>query len=424
MSRAARPGGLGTASSFPRGRESGDAGLSKAPGRPRRGGDAEHRSCWAHLAAALWLALFASVALAHKASDGYLTLERHEGAITGRLDLALRDLELAVGLDADGDGAITWGELKSRRGLIEGYALSRLALATESQACTTEPTGQRVDRHTDGAYAVIDFVATCDAEPALTLRYTVLHEVDPQHRGLVRYVDARGAERSFVLSAQAPETAFAARHDVIAQAMAFAREGVRHIWSGYDHLLFLVSLLLPAVLVRRDSAWMPAPSLLGALYDVAKTVTAFTIAHSITLALAVLDVVRLPDRFVEAVIALSVVLAALNNLRPVVGDSRWLVAFGFGLVHGFGFAGALGELGLPADARLISVAAFNVGVELGQLAIVIPFIALAWLVRGQPAYRRVALVGGSTAIAVIASVWFAERAFDLPIVSAAGLTLQ
>lgn len=380
------------------------------------------RALW--VAIALSLALAAPGAWAHKASDGYLTLERHEAAITGRLDLALRDLELAIGLDLDGDGAITWGELKSRRSLIEDYALSRLGLATEGRGCTSEATGLRVDRHTDGAYAVIDFVARCGSAPALMLRYAVLHEVDPQHRGLVRYVDARGAERSFVLSAQTPEATFATEHDVMAQAMAFAREGVHHILTGYDHLLFLVSLLLPAVLIRRDGRWAPAPSLFGALCDVAKTVTAFTLAHSITLALAVLDVVRLPDRLVESAIALSVVLAALNNLRPVVGDSRWIVAFGFGLVHGFGFAGALGELGLPADARLISLAAFNLGVELGQLAIVIPFVAIAWLVRGRPAYRRVALVGGSMAIAALATVWFAERAFDFPIVTAAGFALR
>ena len=184
---------------------------------------------------ALWMAIGLSLALvapgvwAHKASDGYLTLERHESAVTGRLDLALRDLELAIGLDSDADGAITWGELKSRRGQIEDYALSRLGLATEGHACTSEATGQRVDRHTDGAYAVIDFVAHCDNAPALTLRYTVLHEVDPQHRGLVRYLDARGAARSFVLSAQAPETTFATEHDVMAQSMKFAREGVHLI---------------------------------------------------------------------------------------------------------------------------------------------------------------------------------------------------
>ncbi len=207
-----------------------------------------------------------------------------------------------------------------------------------------------------------------------------------------------------------------------AQVMAFAREGVRHIGSGYDHLLFLVSLLLPAVLVRRDGAWQPAPTFAGALGDLAKTVTAFTIAHSVTLALAALDLVRLPDRLVEPAIALSVVLAALNNLRPVFGGARWVVAFGFGLVHGFGFAGALGELGLPAGARLVSLAAFNAGVEFGQLAIVIPFVAIAWLVRGSRAYRRFALAGGSVAIAAIAAVWFAERAFDLPLVVAAGVT--
>jgi hypothetical protein len=150
-----------------------------------------------------------------------------------------------------------------------------------------------------------------------------------------------------------------------------------------------------------------------AFWDVARVVTAFTVAHSITLSLATLELVSLPSRAVEAAIAASVLLAALNNLHPVVLGRRWLVAFGFGLIHGFGFASVLAELGLPGDALLLALLAFNLGVELGQLAIVVVFLPLAYALRRSTLYRHVVFTGGSALIAVLAAVWFAERAFNL-----------
>ena len=144
-----------------------------------------------------------------------------------------------------------------------------------------------------------------------------------------------------------------------------------------------------------------------------RIVTAFTVAHSITLTLATLEVVSLPSRWVEATIAASVVLAALNNLRPVFRGRRWTMAFGFGLVHGFGFASVLADLGLPRDALALALVGFNLGVEAGQLAIVAAFLPLAFALRRSVFYRRVVLWGGSLAIAAIAAAWFVERAFDL-----------
>jgi HupE / UreJ protein len=148
-----------------------------------------------------------------------------------------------------------------------------------------------------------------------------------------------------------------------------------------------------------------------AAVDVLKVVTAFTLAHSITLSLAVLGAVELPSRLVESVIAASVVAAALNNVRPLVTRRLWLVAFGFGLVHGFGFASVLADLGLPSDALALALVGFNVGVELGQLAIVLLFLPLAFALRRTSFYRRWVMHGGSLAIALLAAVWFAERAF-------------
>jgi hypothetical protein len=368
------------------------------------------------LVIAALLALAVAPVHAHKPSDAYLTLARDGTVVTGQWDVALRDLEAAIGLDADGDGAITWGEVRAKHDAIAAYALSRLALRSDNRPCTLRAAGHAIDSHTDGAYAVMMLSGSCEeAGPTVVVDYRLLFDVDPTHRGLLNYIE-RGETRSAIFSADKPTHALGGdTGGWLVQLGQYAHEGVRHIWTGFDHMLFLLSLLLPAVLVRRERAWEPTASFRAAFIDVVKVVTAFTIAHSITLSLAVLGIVSLPSRFVESAIALSVVFAALNNLRPWVENARWIAAFGFGLLHGFGFAGALADLGLPTGSLALSLAGFNIGVELGQLAIVTLFLPLAFAIRATWAYRRVALAGGSLAIAALASVWFVERAFDLPL---------
>jgi hypothetical protein len=275
--------------------------------------------------------------------------------------------------------------------------------------------GHEVDRHTDGAYAVVRWTGRCAHEaPTLAVDYRLLFDVDATHRALVRYVAEDGGAKSTVLTADAPRASLSAHTSRFEQALAYLAQGAHHIWEGFDHLLFLISLLLPAVLVRRGERWQAGASFREAFVDVAKIVTAFTVAHSITLTLAVLDVVSLPSRLVESAIAASVVLAAANNLRPLVRNARVVAAFGFGLIHGFGFAGALGELGLPDDALALALASFNVGVELGQLAIVAVFLPAAFVLRATRTYR-VAVTAGSIAIAAIGTLWFVERAFEVSV---------
>jgi HupE/UreJ protein len=351
---------------------------------------------------------------AHKASDGYLTIDHRGAALAVRLDLALRDLDNAIGLDADGDGAITWGELRARHADLAAYAQTRLRISSAGERCTLTVAAHEVDRHTDGAYAVLRLTGQCASEaPVIAVDYRLLFDVDPTHRGLVRYVAPDGGSKSLVLSADTPTASLSSHTSALDQAAAYLAQGAHHIWQGFDHLLFLLSLLLPAVLIWKKGTWAPVGSFRSAVIDVAKIVTAFTVAHSITLTLAVIGVVALPSRLVESAIALSVVLAAANNLWPVFRHGRVLAAFGFGLIHGFGFAGALGELGLPDGALALSLASFNVGVELGQLAVVAVFLPLAFAFRATPAYRSVVLKAGSAAIVVVAMLWFVKRAFDI-----------
>jgi hypothetical protein len=346
--------------------------------------------------AVLLLLLLPALAHAHKPSDSYLTLQPEAAVTRGQWDIALRDLEYAIGLDANGDGAITWGELRARRAELEAYAFARLALRAKDEACAIEPGELLFDEHSDGGYAVLRFSAPC---AATHVEYRLFFDLDPTHRGLLRL----GATTA-VLSPEQPRLALDARPP-LRQFLDYAREGVWHIWIGFDHVLFLLCLLLPAVTYA--ARFKPV------FWDVFKVVTAFTVAHSITLALAALAVVQLPSRLVESAIALSVVLAALNNLWPVVTARRWIVAFVFGLIHGFGFASVLADLGLPKDALLLALVGFNLGVEAGQLAIVAAFLPAAFALRNTWGYRRVVLLGGSAAIALLAALWLVERAFDL-----------
>ncbi len=177
--------------------------------------------------------------------------------------------------------------------------------------------------------------------------------------------------------------------------------------------MFLISLLLPAVLWRRDCGWQPVKKFRTAFIEVAKIVTAFTLAHSITLSLATLQILSLQSRWVESAIAASVLLAALNNIFPLVNKRIWLMAFGFGLIHGLGFASVLTDLGLPGDALALALVGFNLGVEAGQFVIVGAFLPMAFWLRQTWCYQRLTLAAGSWLIAVIAVFWLLDRSLNL-----------
>ncbi|MGE3293793.1 MAG: HupE/UreJ family protein [Geminicoccaceae bacterium] len=366
------------------------------------------------LAAGLLLGL-AGPALAHKASDGFLELTLAGAEIDGRIDLALRDVEQAIGLDADGDGAITWAELEARQADIAAYVAARLDLAADGAPCPVRPGALLVDHHSDGAYAVLRLAAACPAPPhRLAIGYHLLFDLDPLHRGLVQVSDGTGVHTA-VLAPDAPELRLSVggTPNLLSQILSYGRQGVWHIWIGFDHILFLLSLLLPAVLRRRDGRWRAVGTFREAAVEVLKVVTAFTLAHSVTLTLATLGVVALPSRLIESLIAASVVLAALNNVFPLVQRRLWVVAFAFGLVHGLGFATVLAELGLPRHALIVSLVAFNLGVELGQLAIVALLLPFIFFLRETSLYPRLLLRAGSSAIAALGGLWLVERAFDL-----------
>lgn len=356
------------------------------------------------------LFLYYAPAVAHKPSDSYLKLTFDGAAIDGQWDIALRDLDYALGLDANGDGAITWGELRLRHEEIAAYAFSHLSIHAGDAACDTEVRGHLVDNHSDGAYAVLRFGTSCpETSDALRVSYRLFFDLDPQHKGLLS-VTRRGRTYTAIFSPQGDTWLLeAAGFSRTQQFLSFFREGIWHIWMGFDHVLFLLSLLLPAVLTREQNRWRAVSSFRPAAIDVFKVVTAFTLAHSITLSFAALEVITLPSRWVESAIAVSVALAALNNLYPVVSGRLWVIAFAFGLVHGVGFANVLTDLGLPKSGLLQSLVAFNFGVEAGQLAIVSVFLPFAYWMRRSWSYQVMTMRLGSALIAVIACAWLLER---------------
>jgi hypothetical protein len=361
--------------------------------------------------AVLALALAVTKAEAHKASDAYLFAEAAAQGSTLRWDIALRDLDAALPLDADGDRQLTWGEVRVAWPTIDALALGALAAGD----CRFRVDSHALEQRQDGAYAVLLMSTPCRIEPATPLRYTLFRDVDPTHRGILRVRQPAGEDVVRLLDPSAPE-ADGPSAAATPSAASFLREGVHHIVTGYDHLLFLLCLLLPAVLRRENGRWQAVTTWRAALWPVAKTITLFTLAHSVTLALATLGWVRLPPSIVEPAIAITIMLAAVDNIRPLIGRGRGLITFVFGLIHGFGFAGALGELQLPPAAFGWALFQFNLGLELGQLAMVLLVVPVLYLLRQRRLYVPGVMVAGSLAAITMAGVWLVERTADLSLV--------
>ena len=377
-------------------------------------------------------------ASAHKSSDAYLQLARTSSGISLRVDVALRDLDVALDLDANADGSLTWGEIRSAWPAIDAYVRSRVQLA----GCDLQPAPPLLESRIDGVYAALVLTATCDMPAQPVIRYTLLGDVDPTHRGIARIdvagqppmlrvldparpalFDAASARPPSAASAGSPVAAAvpvpqvqpavmassAAATEPASEAHGFLREGIHHIVTGYDHVLFLLCLLLPSVMRRTPEGWRPVARLSQAALPVAGIVTAFTVAHSITLALAAMKWVSLPPSFIEPAIAVTIILAALDNLRPIFHGRRVIVTFLFGLIHGFGFAGVLAELRLPTAQFAWALLQFNLGLELGQLMIVGLAASLLFALRQGRHYPAWAIRGGSMAAITIGVLWFVER---------------
>ncbi len=350
-------------------------------------------------------------AFAHSSSDAYITLTFTNQSVLGRIDLALRDVDALFGLDEDGDAHVTWGELKKHQTELFQYLGTNLVFRGEGRALPLGSPELSVDEHAGAMFAVTRFLLPSVATArVLEVDYHCVFEVDGLHRAILK-LEREGKVTTGLFSPEQTHLRFEFSLPIGATSglQSFIRDGVRHIWTGYDHILFLLALLLPAVVRREQGTWQAVTALRPALWRVLQTVTAFTVAHSITLSLAAFNLIHLSPRFVEPVIAASVAVAAANNLRPFFLERGWMVAFGFGLIHGFGFASVLQELDLAGQSLLWPLLGFNLGVELGQATLVLLFVPMAYGLRHTRFYSVGALRFGSVGIVLIATAWFIER---------------
>jgi hydrogenase/urease accessory protein HupE len=321
------------------------------------------------------------------------TATRLDAAITVHAYDAAHDLGLAAEDQVFEDG------FADRHGPeLMKLVLARLEVLADGERIRATPIDVRV---VPDQRAVVLRVEAALARPVSGLQVTgVLFPYDPLHQTFVRLFEGGAIRQQEILTGSRTRADFTAgrtqgRFDVFQR---FVRSGIEHIAIGPDHVLFLIGLLLVG----------------GGLWPLVRIVTAFTLAHSITLSLAVLDVVTPPARIVEPAIALSICYVGVDNLlrRPDSRDRRAWIALVFGLVHGFGFASVLREMDLPSQLLGWSLFAFNVGVEIGQLAIVVVVAtALAWVRRVRPAASRWVVLGGSMAVIWAGFYWFVERTF-------------
>lgn len=430
-----------------------------------------------HLAAlaALCLAL-AAPAHAHKASDAYLRITdaaapvdtgagisgpqqpataappdapvaSAAGALSLSLSIALKDVDAAVDqLDADADRLLTWGEVRQAAGAIAQWVGTGVRWTCAGAAVApSEWRLAALEQRSDGRYARLQATLDCAPGQPLALGYSLMQGVDPTHRLLVagslggqplaavlvpdsrastdlRSAAAAGARGDAQVLAAGDEAA--APRGGLATLLHFVSEGVHHILEGYDHLAFLLALLLPITLWPRRAApgnalantAVPQPGSAFAysarwagLRALFVTVTCFTLGHSVTLALAGLGIVQVSGNWVEPAIAISIGISAWLNLYPVRGLRGSWLALGFGLVHGLGFSGVLVEAGVSGGLLLWALAGFNLGVEAGQLALVALWCVVSVVLMRWRLYNTVVVRGGSAALVALSVYWTVQR---------------
>jgi hydrogenase/urease accessory protein HupE len=340
----------------------------------------------------------ASVALAHTSGTTYLTVDRTTESRRLISDQPLLDLNYELGLDRNADGQLTFDEIDRASARIGALLQHRLRVRSGTGECTGRVSGPlQIADYAEGRYARLEMTLACSGGP-LALDYTAGFRADPLHRVII----SAGGTPAVMLTADTPTWHEAETPRQV--AVRFLVQGVWHLVTGYDHLAFLLVLLIAAA---RPAGGSPR-SLRAALLEAAKVVTGFTIAHSLTLGLAATGVVRLPPAPIEVAIAASVVIAALANLRQRSRLNGWHVAAAFGLIHGLGFASALAEL-LGSPPALLAIGTFNLGIEIAQLTIAAVLIPLLWWSFRWRPMARWGVPVMSIAVAAVALGWVLER---------------
>ncbi len=326
-----------------------------------------------------WILLFLVlpvVASAHETTRSYLTLTRQQSSLTIDLRLAFRDIEVAVWLDEDLDGRITWAEAEARLPAVAAYVVANLTFDAGG-ACTVTQTDAGAVQTGGVAFLELALAGICpDASTPLIVKSRLFADIDPDHRLFLTAMTA-GRSSTDVLGAQHTQIILApAAVGALATFLSYLRAGVEHLAGGADHIVFLIVLMLPAVATRSS----PARAAMG----VVMAATGFTIAHTLTLTAATLQVLQPRTDVIEVLVALSIIITAADNIRPFLPAPRAAVAAFFGLIHGFGFATVLGGLSLSPATMAVALLGFNTGIELAQIALVLATMPALYMLRAGP----------------------------------------
>jgi hydrogenase/urease accessory protein HupE len=332
-------------------------------------------------------------AAAHPFSVSYAQFVVHDRGVDAVLRVPLDDVDLLLRLDGDLDGTVSSSEIEAARDRIDGYLTRHLTVVADGATLTSRLSRLSTWRDPAGAL-YLESRATFPAAAtmaSLSIRSGLLTDLYPSHKTLGA-VSLAGRSDTFVFETGQTYEGRVRGPGVWSTAFSFVRLGVEHIFTGYDHILFLFGLLLIGTTLR----------------SLVAIVTSFTVAHSITLALATLGVVTPVPWTIEAAIALSIAYIGVENIFSRDPKHRWKITFLFGLVHGFGFAAVLRDLNLARSSVASSLFGFNAGVEIGQVAIVcLMYPVLRWLTRSP--YRVPVVRFASSAIALVGLIWFYQR---------------
>lgn len=340
---------------------------------------------------ALMLAWIIS-AHAHQGALGFWLLRVEDETVRSLISIDILDLNFIPQLDTNQDGFLEHREILERRELVESRILEHFAIRNNGQMG-----GARISNFQvlpTGQLSIESEHRFEEPLKAIELQST-FHELTAYDHRVFCSLEYEGETQEYFFDLQHPRREVdltSAGAGTVQQMGRFLLLGVEHIFTGYDHVAFLIGLLILGGTLR---------SLIG-------IVSSFTIAHSITLSLATLGVIALPTRFVESAIAVSICYIALENIILPETDGRWKITFFFGLIHGFGFSNILREMNLPRSALFTSLFSFNFGVEVGQVMIIAFLFPLIFYIARQ-SWHRAAVTAVSSLIAVLGLIWFIER---------------
>jgi hypothetical protein len=362
---------------------------------------------------ACFLSLITISANGHQSSTALLSIEKTTNGVNAYLHWRLYDLEQAIGIDRDRNGELYWQEIAALTPEITALVFSQLSVTQAGNRCLPTLSGPLAFNDALLADAAVVVPVNFACEDGLTMgadvfdvSYQGMFDVLPEHRLLWSMSD-NGSVSQGVL-ARAGTFSISGQPMVWNTMSEFFVQGIVHIGLGPDHVAFLLTLLLVSVLIQKPRGWAPAPNLRDCIRSAAILVTTFTVAHSLTLSASVLGWLALPSYWVELSIAVSVVVAALNNIRPFLPSSI-LMVFLFGLMHGFGFASVLRELTGDGAGIGWSLIGFNLGVEFGQIIITMAIMPILILLRRYPWYAAVFVRTVSAFIAGLGTYWILTR---------------